>query len=91
MLLSELFSMQNIECPPWLSQEPLEDDWKTSNYQINEDTHIWEAKTEVKNVKITFDGMDLIYEAFTQNNDLIYRKIINEDNIVQETLFPMTT
>ena len=82
MLLIDLFDRENIYCPEWLSNEYLEKDWQESVYSFEEGKHTWNLETQMKNVRITFNGNEYNFYC-VKDEELILIETITEDHVIQ--------
>ena len=80
MLLDELFNLNDIECPNWLKGKFLEDDWKDSEYSLEENIHKWVLKTPMKHLQLTFTGEEYILTAFNEGMEFLV-EWINEGTV----------
>lgn len=83
MLVIDLFDRDNILCPEWVSNEFLEEDWQDSVYSYEDDKHTWSLETSFKNVKITYDGEEYHFIAYTEDGEVMFDEVITKDEIIQ--------
>jgi hypothetical protein len=83
MLFQDLFNAIDTDCPEWLSEEPLDDDWADSEYAKVGTIHTWTIKNPGRHLVITFDGETCVYTGFhPEYNDLVLmQKTITEDTV----------
>jgi hypothetical protein len=84
MLVKNLFMRDNVECPDWLSNEIIDDDWEFSVYSNENDKHIWKHTTPLKKVRLTYDGNSFIFEALDGNGEVLLSEIITQDYVISE-------
>lgn len=79
MLLEELFEQYDVECPEWLKDIFLDDDWEESQYSKEDNTHKWTLKNPFKDVAITFDGTEYHLLAYDEEGELLFDNVTTEE------------
>lgn len=81
MLLNELFEKQSIDCPEWLKEVFLEDEWSESEYSLQDDIHTWTFKNPLQHLKICFDGETYVFSAINDGETNVIEQR-TEDSIL---------
>jgi len=81
MLLEDLFKRDNVNCPDWLLQVPIDDDWADSVYSMEDNTHKWTLKDIMKHLELCFDGSNYTLTAFHDGLEYLLEQR-NEDVII---------
>lgn len=74
IFVKDLFKKQNILCPSWLADTPLDDEWKDAEYSFSDGVHKWRFTDELRDVEIRFDGTTYTFGAY--RDDAFY--LLNE-------------
>ena len=64
IFVKDLFKKQNILCPSWLADTPLEDEWEDADYTVSDSVHTWRVTDELRDVEIRFDGVTYTMGAY---------------------------
>lgn len=67
--MQTLFDNFGVDCPSWLSDVIVEDDWLDSDYRFENNEHIWEFQEldmgfVVRHLLLVFDGKECSLSYF---------------------------
>lgn len=79
--VKDLFARDNVECPEWLD-DYLEDDWMNSIYSFKDNVHKWHLQDPFKNVLISFDGNEYMFQGFDDEGNVIMEHIITPEYVL---------
>jgi hypothetical protein len=81
ILVNEFFSVFGVDCPDWLSDELLDDDWlEDCVYSFEDGVHKWIHEDLLRYLVLTFDGELYRMQAFDEDREhVIFEEVITEE------------
>ncbi len=85
--MQTLFDNFDVDCPSWLSDVILEDDWLNSNYKFENNEHQWEFQEldmgfVVRHLLLVYNGKECTLSAFIDGDFRLLEFWDEEDHFI---------